>query len=1243
MNITSTITSNPDRPMIPSEASGKRKASDDNSSNTNGALKPKRPRNDVGLPTFSTLSLLNVWNRTLHPTNANLSMAKSSEAVSSSSVAPNPNHHPRNHLPTAAVHSQVNHSPKQEARETPTNASITKGKHRSPDEDGVVEEDRHPPSLAPRETPKIEQNRAMRGEAPAHLDWGDYATSPSVNDTSLYKHIDSELPDPDRARQLILLCAARAPLPAPREGKDPPSQPSEKGVKLFQDMKDDLLLLLAERKIDLKGMRNDEPGSATNRGVEVRANEQNVNNRGRTTRFKDAIRLAKAEDDAWTAVGQFYNAYQESVMKELEQRQKAKGKQRADPEEDLRISELPEQFHNAVNLARSVLAKDATGGHDPHSHRWSELRYQTDELHTLVHTTVQMANAAETDLDRRFAHLSHILHTRTRPAAGPPTQHAPTSTFLPRRHADPSDSRDVLRALARVEAARPANQVSVAASRAAREVQRAQDAPANERRMTLVAPPTPRTPRRPGDGSQMPGNKCSNCSAYNFECKYEEAAKKRGPPKGYVETLEARLEKMEGLLQRLCPDADFSQELGAPLDRQSFVRDSLSRSFQNKPGTPSYRPSGSMSRHGSNLPDDLGDHELDASDDEYVDMNAAQLQSLQENLHDLNLSYRFFGNPVAPNLIQTALDLKSEYHGTEQDQIRVHMANRRPEFWARHTVGRTILPRRSSSSSGLNNQWERGAFHFDTPDYTFPEPDLIDQLVDLYFSRINLFLPLLHRPTFERHLRDGLHFRDQAFASVLLCLCACASRYSDDPRVLLEGSTAWHSSGWKWFSQVQMLRRSLMGPQFSMTYRCMRCVIGLAARMSNGVARSGVLVVVDRLMSASLGRPCAIQEEDFDVDMPTEIDDEYWENEQDPEQAFKQPPGKPSLLSYFVCFIKLNQILAVALRTIYSINKSKIFLGFVGPHWEQHIVAELDSALNEWIDTVPITSNGTRPVRISENSSGFYSPQAFTAITITYKFSFLHYCRNVLLLNIWGAKRTGGVPDPVKEMEDVHKCMAVLQVAEARWHAAGRLWDVLYELASVGDLPLPQPTPTHKCEHEQPGTGAPEGTTTAYATRVRLATNKQPRHAITSDPLYSHPSDAFAQPPADILPPSAAAAGPELRVCAPARRTATNWRACPYRDTCSSPPQPWLAPHAHRHSSNAAATPARGADVSRSAQQPTSYGTPPTADPFNAFVASLDPSTAAQQQGQQGQGWWRLDMWQDGAPGYEWVFSVSAR
>src|SRR6266404_447836 len=46
----------------------------------------------------------------------------------------------------------------------------------------------------------------------------------------------------------------------------------------------------------------------------------------------------------------------------------------------------------------------------------------------------------------------------------------------------------------------------------------------------------------------MPGNKCSNCSAYNFECKYEEAAKVRysttTPLSVYTLT---RLDRNEGL------------------------------------------------------------------------------------------------------------------------------------------------------------------------------------------------------------------------------------------------------------------------------------------------------------------------------------------------------------------------------------------------------------------------------------------------------------------------------------------------------------------------------------------------------------------------------------------------------------------------------------------------------------------------------------------------------------------------
>ena len=53
----------------------------------------------------------------------------------------------------------------------------------------------------------------------------------------------------------------------------------------------------------------------------------------------------------------------------------------------------------------------------------------------------------------------------------------------------------------------------------------------------------------------------------------------------------------------------------------------------------------------------------------------------------------------------------------------------------------------------------------------------------------------------------------------------------------------------------------------------------------------------------------------FDLDLPAECDDEYWSTP-DPKDAFKQPTGKPSQMSYFIAFLKLSQILAFALRTI---------------------------------------------------------------------------------------------------------------------------------------------------------------------------------------------------------------------------------------------------------------------------------------------------------------------------------------
>lgn len=76
---------------------------------------------------------------------------------------------------------------------------------------------------------------------------------------------------------------------------------------------------------------------------------------------------------------------------------------------------------------------------------------------------------------------------------------------------------------------------------------------------------------------------------------------------------------------------------------------------------------------------------------------------------------------------------------------------------------------------------------------------------------MNPFLPVLHRPSFERALNDRRHLTDIGFGSVVMLVCAIGALWTDDGRVYIEGMSK-HSSGWKWFEQVQVQRKSFLGP-----------------------------------------------------------------------------------------------------------------------------------------------------------------------------------------------------------------------------------------------------------------------------------------------------------------------------------------------------------------------------------------------------------------------------------------------
>lgn len=111
---------------------------------------------------------------------------------------------------------------------------------------------------------------------------------------------------------------------------------------------------------------------------------------------------------------------------------------------------------------------------------------------------------------------------------------------------------------------------------------------------------------------------------------------------------------------------------------------------------------------------------------------------------------------------------------------------------------------RSLSSNSRARQWQTTWDHRNSPvTYQFPPSDLIPGLVDLYFQNVNLYLPLLHRPTFERSLAEGLALADKDFAATVMLVCASGARFSKDPRVLLDTEEEKEASaGWKWFVQV---------------------------------------------------------------------------------------------------------------------------------------------------------------------------------------------------------------------------------------------------------------------------------------------------------------------------------------------------------------------------------------------------------------------------------------------------------
>ncbi|KAJ7643593.1 fungal-specific transcription factor domain-containing protein [Roridomyces roridus] len=555
------------------------------------------------------------------------------------------------------------------------------------------------------------------------------------------------------------------------------------------------------------------------------------------------------------------------------------------------------------------------------------------------------------------------------------------------------------------------------------------------------------------NGPTSPGNQCSMCVSSGEPCTYMQPTGKRGPKNKLVDKLRETIAALEAKLRSLSVCSLCSQPLESTFEERS--------------------PTSSTSKSQGSPPEE-------DQDDISSLLNKVQRWKLSSG--HIKCKPNYFGSSSNAHLVQNALAAKEKYLGRP---VTDRPTPRRKMYWDQ-------LP------------WEV-EFYSRGPPPMFPPTDLLMTLVGLYFRTVHPIFPVLHRDAFLCDLANGLHQTDTRFRAVVLVVLGLASRHSEDPRVMIDGNTT--SSGWPFVLQAQIVPDPSEPSIYHVQFYSLMTLFALGGStlpmawvyLYHGRYRRepGTLnhehelwnrafwsiFVLDGLLCCCLGRAPTLNSEEYEVDPPLEVDDEYWD------QGFVQPLGKPSALSFFARHAHLFEILGKGLRRLHMPTSFKARKGWTLEQ-QQEAVVELDSLMNDFLESIPAhlrwdaNKQGVFFDQSTVLHSTYYwiqiiihkphilkqSPNVEPSLFICYTAarsalgvveawmtktqcapsSFLQNTAFVsvvvLILHAFATKRAGVLIDVNKDKGHIRTAMEVFKTCEARWHSAGRLWELLQEL-----------------------------------------------------------------------------------------------------------------------------------------------------------------------------------------------------
>ncbi|KAF8979887.1 Transcriptional activator of fatty acid utilization [Entomortierella lignicola] len=456
---------------------------------------------------------------------------------------------------------------------------------------------------------------------------------------------------------------------------------------------------------------------------------------------------------------------------------------------------------------------------------------------------------------------------------------------------------------------------------------------------------------------------------------FNDSAKKRGPPKGYIEALENRLHRMENLLGGLVqngdrPKADLKTDLDNWREEQDDDFDPLDSAWpSHSPETPTLSQPLSDSPASTDISkttpclDDTPEPEND-NDVLPYDVDARKkINALSEGLNSMTLDdggfIKYLGNSSGIDLLQKSQILKNGY-------LMVPVRIRDHRDW--------LIEKESNIQQLISEM-------------TLPPRDLAEHLLEIYWIYVHPHLPVVHKPTFMRQYRNPDPEKQPPMV-LLNAMFSMASRFSNHPEIVGHGHDP-EGFGDEYFARAKRIvdleyelprQSSIQALLLMVAYRFTSAksggrvwvMLGMATRMAQdlGMHRNSArwhlppmeteirkriwwaLYVMDRWVSASMGRPLGIDDNDCDVGYPSEIEQDWIDGDGDPtslqEDNEKLRQESSFALTYFVENIKLARIVGQILSRIYgAVTRTH------GPIQVSSTVAELDTMLTKWLLDLP--------------------------------------------------------------------------------------------------------------------------------------------------------------------------------------------------------------------------------------------------------------------------------------------------